>query len=425
MNYSEAVSFYHSLERFGIKPGLERVAALCEKLGNPQKELKFIHVAGTNGKGSTSTMLAEILMASNLKTGLFISPYVIDFRERFQVNGQMISETDLIEITKHVKNAVEELQKEEIQPTEFEAVTAAAFLLFKQSNCDIVVLEVGLGGRFDSTNIIEKPLLSIITKISLDHTGILGTTIEEIAAEKCGIIKTNGTTISYPEQSDKAKKIIENYAYAENNKLIYAKTENVKITNSDLTGSETEIEGIKIKVPLMGGHMVKNASMAVAAAIELRKAGFNISTDSIQKGILNVKMPARMEYLEGSPPVLIDGGHNEDCAEALKKMLRENFDKSKIIAVISMMSDKDYEKYLQIISPQISEAVITTLNLSRALSAPELAKGAAKHMKIAGICNNPHEALQHALSKANEFDLILICGSFYLASELRKYLVKN
>ena len=210
MNCNEAIEYIHSLEKFGIKPGMERIRALCDKLGNPQKNLRVIHVAGTNGKGSTSTMISNILCKNGFNTGLFISPYVTDFRERIQYNGNMIEKAELAQCVEKVKAATDELSIEGIHPTEFEAITATAFLYFEEKKCDFVVLEVGLGGRLDSTNVIDTPCVSVITSISLDHTAILGDTIEAIASEKCGIIKCGAETVAYPFQNEKAMEIIKN-----------------------------------------------------------------------------------------------------------------------------------------------------------------------------------------------------------------------
>jgi dihydrofolate synthase/folylpolyglutamate synthase len=318
MTYTQAVEFFHSFLKFGINPGLERIKALCEKLGNPQNELKFIHVAGTNGKGSTSAMIAEILKLASYKVGLFTSPYVVDFRERIQINGQMIEKEQLAGIAQKIKKVVYALALEGIEPTEFEVITAAAFLYFAQSKCDVVVLEVGLGGRLDSTNIIKTPLLSIITSISLDHINILGSTIEQIALEKCGIIKEGGITVSYPEQLEAAKRVITETAYKMNNKLIIPKIENIQIINEDIRGTKAQIDGIDLTIPLIGEHMVKNCSVAVAAARALNSTGLKVSDENISAGVANTSIAARMEVFNDKSLILLDGGHNEGCAKALQ-----------------------------------------------------------------------------------------------------------
>lgn len=250
MNCNEAIEYIHSLEKFGIKPGLERIKALCDLLGNPQDKLKVIHVAGTNGKGSTSTMISNILIKNGFRTGLYISPYVTDFRERIQFNGNMIGHSELAECVEKVRNAVNILLEKGEQTTEFEALTATAFLYYAKKNCDYVVLEVGLGGRFDATNVIKAPFVSVIASISLDHTNILGDTVEKIAAEKCGIIKFGGETVVYPFQADGALNVIRETCDARMNSLKIPDVTNLTIGKQSIEVRRSAMTASIIFCPL-------------------------------------------------------------------------------------------------------------------------------------------------------------------------------
>lgn len=423
MNCNEAIEYIHSLEKFGIKPGLERIKALCEILGNPQNSLKIIHVAGTNGKGSTSTMISNILQKSGYNTGLFISPYVIDFRERIQYNGNMIEHNELAECVEKVKNAADILAEKEIFPTEFEAVTAAAFVYFEKKKCDYVVLEVGLGGRYDSTNLILAPYASVITSISLDHMNILGNTVEEIAAEKCGIIKFGGATVAYPFQSDGAMDVIRKSCEEKMNKLIIPDVDSLQIVSEKAEGTTAIYKNIEFNLPLTGRHMVYNAVTAIEAVKSLERLGVSVDDDSIIKGIASSAMPARIEILRTRPLIVLDGGHNEGCANALSEYIKEFIADKRIIAVCSLMQDKDYETYLKIIAPYVSTFIATQAPVPRALSAEELCLCASKYCSNSNAVANPHKAVSAALNLAEKDDVILVCGSFYLAGEIREDLI--
>ena len=423
MNCNEAIEYIHSLEKFGIKPGLERIKALCDVLGNPQNKLKIIHVAGTNGKGSTSTMISNILKKSGYNTGLFISPYVIDFRERIQYNGNMIEHHELAECVEKVKNAAEMLKEKEIFPTEFEAVTAAAFVYFEKKKCDFVVLEVGLGGRYDSTNLILAPYASVITSISLDHMNILGSTVEEIAAEKCGIIKFGGATVVYPFQDEAAMSVIKKTCEEKQNKLIIPETDSIKIISEKAEGTTASYKDIEFVLPLTGKHMVYNACTAIEAVKSLERFGISVDNDAIKNGIAASAMPARIEVLRNHPFTVLDGGHNEGCAKALSDYINKFLSDRRIIAVCSLMQDKDYETYLKIIAPHVSTFIATQAPVPRALAAQELCNCASAYCSNSNAVSNPHKAVSAAYNIAEKDDVILICGSFYLAGEIREDLL--
>lgn len=424
MSCEEAISYIHSLEKFGIQPGLDKIKALCEALGNPQKKLKVIHVAGTNGKGSTSTMISNILIASGNNVGLYISPYVSDFRERIQLNGRMIEKESLANAVEKVKNAIDNvLVPKGIQPTEFEALTATAFVFYAESDCDFVVLEVGLGGRFDATNIIDKPLVSTIVSISLDHTAILGDTIEKIAFEKCGIIKKDSVTVSYPLQKIEALNVIESKCLEMNNRLSVPDISSVFFEDEEFDGTTAVYDGIRFKIPLAGKHMIYNACTAIEAIKALSFYGLNISDDSIIRGIAASSMPARLELISRNPIIILDGGHNEGCAEAVEEYINKYFTKRRIIMISSMMADKDYESYLCRVASKASVFVATKADVPRALSAEELMKTAEKYCDECYSVSDPAKAIDFGKSLCGNGDVFFVCGSFYLAGEIRKKLI--
>ncbi len=422
MNCNEAIEYIHSLEKFGIKPGMERIRALCDLLGNPQKKLKIIHVAGTNGKGSTSTLISNILRKSGYSTGLFISPYVTDFRERIQYNGNMIEKSELSECIAKVKEAIDILADRDIQPTEFEAITAAAFCYFEKKKCDFVVLEVGLGGRLDSTNVIDAPYTSVITSISLDHTAILGDTIEEIAAEKCGIIKFGASTVAYPFHDEKAMEVIRKTCSDKCNDLIIPDVSNLEIGDEILEGTHAKYDGIEFLLPLAGKHMVYNCITAIEAVRSLSRLGIVIPESAISEGIRNTVMPARLELIKKRPVIILDGGHNEGCAEALSGYIKKHLKNKRIIIVSSMMSDKDYLSYLRIVAPHADAFIASRVDMPRALSSEELKANAERFCNNCYDISEPVKAVKAALNMAEEDDAVIICGSFYLAGAVRDIL---
>ena len=423
MNCNEAIEYIHSLEKFGIKPGMERIRALCDALGNPQDKLKVIHVAGTNGKGSTSTMISNILRKSGYNVGLFISPYVTDFCERIQFNGNMIDKKNLAECVEDVKNVIDKLSSEGIQPTEFEALTATAFLYFERKKCDFVVLEVGLGGRLDSTNVINAPYVSVLTSISYDHTAILGETIEEIAAEKCGIIKFGAETVAYPFQDENAMQVIVNTCEAKCNSLRIPDIDLLSVGDEKLDGTDVTYDGISYNLPLAGKHMIYNSITAVEAVRSLGRFNINISDEAIKNGIESSVMPARMELIKKKPVIILDGGHNEGCANALSDYIRKHIADKRIVMVSSMMADKDYESYLRTVLPFADTFIATKADVPRALSSEELMKTASAYCCKCFDISEPEKAIKAAINITQPDDSLIICGSFYLAGEIRDYLL--
>lgn len=422
MNSNEAIGYIHSLEKFGIKPGMERIRALCDMLGNPQKKLKIIHVAGTNGKGSTSTMISNILRKSGYNVGLFISPYVTDFRERIQYNGNMIEKSELAECVEVVKESIDVLTQKDIQPTEFEALTATAFYYFEKKKCDFVVLEVGLGGRLDSTNIIEAPYTSVIASVSLDHTAILGDTVEEIAAEKCGIIKFGAATVSYPLQDERALNVIKKTCADKCNDLVIPDVSKIRIDEEKLEGTYASYDGIDFLLPLAGEHMIYNAVTAIEAVRSLSRLGVCIDKSAISEGIRTTVMPARLELIKNRPVIILDGGHNEGCAKALSDFIEKHLKDKRIIMVSSMMADKDYLSYLSLVAPFADTFIASKVDMPRALSSSELCEIAKKFCDNCFDISEPAKAVTAALNIADENDAVIVCGSFYLAGAVRDML---
>lgn len=412
MNYIQSVEYIHSLLAFGIKPGLERIEMLLESLGNPQNKIKTVHIAGTNGKGSTSTMIANMLTADGHKTGLFTSPYVIDFCERIKIDGENIQKDLLARCVTAVREKIEELNKKGIIITEFEAITAAAFLCFYESGCDYAVIEVGLGGRFDATNVLKSPEAVLITSISLDHTAILGDTISKIAFEKCGIIKNGSKVITSANQKAEALCVIENTVREKGGELKVTNPHKTEIVSDNIFGTEFMYDNEKYKTCLTGNHQLENAVNAIETARLL-----NISDSAIKKGIENTRMLARMEIIGENPLIIRDGGHNEGCAEALRDFILK-YKLQNIIMLTGLMADKDVEGYIKRIAPLCKSVVTVTPSNPRALNGSELSKIAEKYCKDTKAIDNPRKGYEYILSSAQHDDTVLICGSFYMMSDI-------
>lgn len=422
MNYNEALNFIHSRDKFGSRPGMERIEALCKAFDNPQDKLKYVHVAGTNGKGSTCYMIASVLSESGYKVGLFTSPFVVDFRERIQINGEMISQEDLAEIISEVKPVVEKLSKQGIEPTEFEIITITAFLYFLRKNCDIVVLEVGLGGLLDSTNIIKKSEVSVITSISLDHTNILGDTLLKIAEHKCGIFKEGGNVVDYPQPDFAVERFIKDKAKEKNCKYFPHELSKIRLVREEIDGSTIIYAGCTFKIPLTGKHQLYNFATAVAAINVLKQNGWNVTYKSLIDGISKVKVPARTEIISHTPLTIIDGGHNAEGVDALCNTLVKFCANRKIIAVFGMMKDKDYRYAVKKLAPLCDRIYTTEASNPRTLDAKSLAKEVKQYCKKVRPEPNPEKAYYKALKKAKDDDVVLVCGSLYLASDVKKFI---
>lgn len=425
MTYEEALKIIGTRLRFGAKPGLERMTALLEAVGNPQKDLEFIHVAGTNGKGTACILMASALQAAGIKTGLYTSPYVLDFRERFQIDGALIPKQELADMVARLQPALQMLEAQGQLLTQFELITALAFLWFRKRGCQIVVLEVGLGGRFDATNVIDVPKAAVIMSISLDHTAVLGTTAEEIAFEKAGIIKPGGTVILYPAQAHGVRAVIEKACAERGAKLIIPEMETVEIKKASMDGTEFQVNGTVLATPFSGKHQVLNALTAYTVLRELAEKTVDITAGEICAGFQNARIPARMEVLSKHPLVLLDGGHNPGCALAMKNLLQDFEPDKRKIAVIGMMKDKDADATLSILAPLFDKIITAAPGMSRALSAKKLAEQAAQYCTDVQAADTAEAAAKEALALLNEETMLVICGSFFLAGEIRGIILRD
>ena len=425
MTYEQALDIIHSLDKFGSRPGLDRIKMLFDMLSPDLLKQNFIHVAGTNGKGSVCQMISRVLTQSGHKTGLFISPYITDFCERIQINNEMVKREELCNAVEHLFPMVEKLNEQGIIITEFEFLTALAFYIYKQNNCDIIVCETGLGGLLDSTNLIEKPLCSVLTKIDLDHTAILGDTVEEIAVQKCGIIKENSITIT-SLQSNSVNEIISNTSNEKNNKLYHS--ENVEFENVELSlnGTKFTFNGTEITLPLCGEHQVENAKVAIATLNALKENGYVNFTDSeLKDGLSKATNPARFELLSDSPVVVLDGAHNTNGMTAFKNAT-QRFVGEKRALLVGMLKDKDVNDALALIKGMFDIVVVTDVPNPRNLDCYELADICKKYFEKVVVCSNPKNAFDTAYKIAcdNECSL-LVCGSLYLAGELRPHIIES
>ncbi|MBE6902999.1 MAG: bifunctional folylpolyglutamate synthase/dihydrofolate synthase [Ruminococcaceae bacterium] len=412
------VDYINSKLVFGSKPGLERITCLLERLGNPQKDLKFIHIAGTNGKGSTASYIAEILKEQGLKTGLYISPYVNRFEERISIDGQFISYEDLKQVTEYVKPFCEELAE---SPTEFELITAIAFLYFKNKGCDVVVLETGLGGRFDATNVIEKPLMSVIASISFDHMQYLGDTLSKIAFEKCGIIKENAPAVCYPLQDEEALQVIKQQAENKKSKLFIPDIEELEIISSSIEGNDIVYKGMSIHIPLAGKHQIYNCITAIEAVMRVFE---NISPETIIKGIKNTKFPARLEIIKKEPLIIIDGAHNADGIENLRNNILSLLKGKKITVIMGMLLDKGYENAVKKIAPLSNTFIAITPKNPRAADSSLLVETAQGLCKKTIDAKTAEQAAKQAVEELKNNDVIIVCGSLYIAGEMKQELLK-
>ncbi len=417
MTYEQCLTFIHSLDRFGSVPGLERISELLSLLGNPQEKLKFIHVAGTNGKGSVTMYCASVLKKAGYKVGAYISPFVVDFRERIQFCGEFIGEDDLCEVMEEILPHYEDMKRRGLQITEFELITAVAFVYFKKKNCDVVCLEVGMGGRFDATNVILSPIVSVIVSISFDHVNILGDTLEKIAFEKCGIIKPTCPVVSYPEQDDDVLAVIMEQCAIKGCRLTVPNFNSVEIISSELFDTRFIYSGFEISPKLLGSHQIKNAITAVEALKIVRGAGFSISDEDISAGISDTVFPARMEILSKEPLIIVDGAHNLSGAETLKNSI-EKLEVEPII-IMGMLADKDFESVVGLIAPLCEEFIAVTPNNPRKLDCKSLCEAASKFTK-ATYREDYTDAVEYAVSELDGNQALVVCGSLYLASDMRK-----
>ena len=419
MTFEEAESYVHSKFRKGSTPGLHRIRALLDKMGHPEKNLKFIHIAGTNGKGSTAAMTTSILSKAGLKAGLFTSPFIYRFNERMQISGRQIADEDVVDLVTRIAPLVEEMEE---PVTEFELVTCMAFDYFARQSCDLVVLEVGMGGLNDATNIIGCPEVAVITNIGLDHTDALGDTVEKIAVNKAGIFKDGGHAVVYRGEAS-VEAVYEEICAQRNISLKKADFDSLKLKKLDLFGQVFDCAGYEnLELPLLGDHQMHNAAVVLAIIETLQEMGWPISEAHIREGLAAVTWPGRFDIVRRDPLFIIDGGHNPQCIDALEKNIRDYLAGRRIIALTGVLTDKDYVQMYRPVMPYVDTFVCITPPNPRKLEAELLAQHLIRAGAKAIACNTMDDAVASALALAGEDGVVLCFGSLYTICDIRQSL---
>ncbi|MDO4942186.1 MAG: folylpolyglutamate synthase/dihydrofolate synthase family protein [Lachnospiraceae bacterium] len=420
-----AIEYLDNIKKYGSIPGLDSISRLLEKLGNPQEKLRIIHIAGTNGKGSILAMLESVLRRSGYCTGRYHSPVLFDVREAFQVNEQWISSQKLQLHVDKVKKVADDIVRQGFpHPTSFEVETAIAFSYFLEEQVDVVLLETGMGGRLDATNIIKKPLVEVLASISMDHMQFLGNTIEEITNEKAGIIKENTDVVLYPSREE-IYRIVRGISDERHAHLTMADRSAVRILSQDLLNQSFSYRSRsghyyeKITIPLLGDHQIYNAITAIEVLEKLKKY-FCMGIFEMEEGLRNARWPGRLEMIARRPYIIRDGAHNEDAARQLAGFLEKNFTNKKIFYIIGVLQDKEYEKILEIMSPFSNDVYTVASTSPRALPADVLAECAKKRYQNVTAADSVKQAVVKAKEKAGKEDLILIFGSLSFMKEIEE-----
>lgn len=425
MTYGQAMDYIEELGKLGSVMGLASMENLCEKLGDPQQDLSFIHIAGTNGKGSVLAFLSEILKAAGYRTGRYLSPVIFEYRERMQVNGRNISQKDLCRLMTDMKEICQELVKEgRPQPTAFEVETAMAFRYFKEKNCQIVVLETGMGGLLDATNIIPSPLVTVFTAIGFDHMKVLGGTLKEIAQNKAGIMKP-GTLAAALKGEREVMEVLEGKA-KELQVPLYtadpAQARGIRRSPKKQVFSYRNYKNITIR--LGGVYQIDNAVLALTAAELLKQAGFPIPEKALYQGFANTFWPGRFQVLGKDPCFIADGAHNWQGAVRLRETLQFYFTNRRIIYIIGVLRDKDQDKILQELCPLASQVLTIPTKGERGLSSYELAVKAKEYHDNVSALDSVQEAVELAYLLADKDTVITAFGSLSYLGELIKVVEK-
>ena len=420
MDYETAMIKLRGEVCSGIKLGLQNIKTLMEKLGNPQDKLKIIHIAGTNGKGSCTSFVNSVLVSQGYKVGMFTSPSIYNFEERIRINNKNIPEDKLIELMDEVREVANTL---EVFPADFELVTAVAFLYFYREKCDFAIMEVGLGGRLDATNVVDNPLITLITSISFDHQQFLGNTIKEISLEKAGIIKDGVPLVLYSQDTEIMDNIIR-VAKSKNSKVILNDLSKIKVLDNSKSGQIIDYKEFRnLKINLLGSHQVKNATISLELLLELRKMGFEISNESIYDGFLTVTWPCRFELVSKSPDFILDGAHNIDGIEKFISNINFYYKDSRKIAIFGVLEDKDYNEMLERIIPCFDMFLTVRPDSERAMEAYELKdKIEALTEKKVYSFDNYQDAIDKSFEISSKDDVISAFGSLYFVGEVRKLL---
>lgn len=430
MNYDEALAFLRDLTKFGYNFGLGRITQLLKMLGNPQEQLKVIHIGGTNGKGSTAAMVTSILKSAGYRVGLFSSPHLHNYTERMTINGAEIPQEQVASLLTEIRPLLEEMVRQGFEhPTEFEVNTALALLYFARERVDLVVLEVGLGGVIDSTNVVN-PLVAVITNVGMDHMDYLGNTLEEITRVKAGIIKPCCQVVTAADKPEVIRIIEEVCREKQANLVRVGKDVLVEVLSSTQTGVTINLKGPGISyellhTPLLGEHQGLNAGVAVAAVKALGAYGIEIPNEAIYQGLEQVRWPARLEVMGNEPTVLIDAAHNVDGARTLRKALDDLFSYRKLILVLGMLADKEREKVLELLAPLAEAIIVTRPNSPRAGGWEEMGGLAAKYGSQVEVIVDVAEAVNRGLALAGKEDLVCITGSIYMIAEAREFILSK
>ena len=418
MNAQEAIAYIENCSWSRTRLGLERTRELLRALGDPQKKLKFIHVAGSNGKGSTCAMLDSVLRSAGYRTGLYISPYIQDFCERIQVNGQNIPGEELARITDRVRAYADTMED---HPSQFELVTAIAMQYYLEQQCDIVVLEVGMGGALDSTNAIDCPEAAVITNIGLEHTEYLGDTLAKIAEAKGGIIKPGCIAVCYDSEPE-VMRTLEEICIREKAEFLPSRERDLRSLSHDLNGQRFQWKSREYFLPLLGAHQLRNAGVVLETIAALRRREWKIPDAAVTEGLRTVRWPARFEILWRKPLFILDGGHNPQCAEALIRNLNDYLPGEKICFLLGVLADKDYRSMLQDLTPFAENIFCVTPDSPRALSAGDLAEVCRGMGLPAQACEGIEEGIRRALETEKT---VVSFGSLYLAGHVRSVFSKE
>ncbi|ACD52484.1 bifunctional folylpolyglutamate synthase/dihydrofolate synthase [Clostridium botulinum] len=432
MNYEEAMNYISSVGRFGSNYGLKRTYRLLELLGEPQKKLKLIHVAGTNGKGSTTSMITSILIGMGYKVGMYTSPFLEEFEERIQINGENIPKNKLTELINTVKKAVDKVIEEGYEhPTEFEILTTAMYLYYYNEKVDYAVIEVGLGGELDSTNVIT-PIVSVITSISFDHMNILGNSLYEIAMQKAGIIKEEIPVVVYPQTNEAMRAIIEK-AKITNSKVCEINSNSgtfIEVKHEEKFYQKVKIDTGKelynANLPLMGEHQILNLSVALTTIeILCEREGLILNKKLIENSIESVKWKGRLEVLNKEPLIVMDGAHNIEGIKMLKSNVKKYFKYNNVFLLLGILADKQVEEMIKEITPMAYKVYVLTPHSDRAELNTELKDHILKYNKNTIALDSYEDAMKTVLSEATSEDLILISGSLYMIGDMRKIITQK
>lgn len=419
MTYQEALEYINSVAWQGSRPGLERITVLMNALGNVQDNLKYIHIAGTNGKGSVSAMLTQVLTAAGFRTGLFTSPYIARFNERMQIDGVPIPDEVLADIVAQLRPAADAMED---KPTEFELITAAAFLWFAREKCDIVVLETGMGGRLDATNLIKTAECAVITNIGLDHTEYLGDTIGKIAWEKAGILKTGVPTVVY-DNEEEAMAVIRDAAQKQGSALSAADFTQIVSLRDSLEGQTFRYKNSpELSMTLLGAHQLKNAAVALETVEVLRSRGWNIPDDALVRGFAAVRWPARFEVVSHTPLTILDGAHNPQGIECLCECIAQYLPERRIVFLVGVLEDKDWQEMMDRLKEVSTDFVIVQPPSPRALKSGKLAGYLADRDHRTAVADSITTGVEGAMFWANQCKgAVVACGSLYMMGEARAY----